>query len=286
VAIVIRHTREVGKTAALTALAMLAFAANSLLCRGALRTDAIDAASFTLVRLASGALVLSLLVRLRSAKANAPRNVRSAIALFVYAIGFSIAYLKLSAGTGALVLFGCVQTTMIAAGIRAGERPRLSVWVALAVAFAGLVGLTFPGLDAPHPVAALLMAIAGVAWGIYSLRGRGAPDPLAATAINFVWAVPLGLVTFAIGIAFAPHATTRGLLLAAASGGIASGVGYSIWYTALRGLNATRAAVVQLSVPLIAAVGGAAMLGEAPTARLVVSGIAILGGVAFVLGRR
>src|SRR5205085_591856 len=122
--------------------------------------------------------------------ANAPRNVRSAVALFVYAIGFSVAYLKLSAGTGALVLFGCVQTTMIAAGIRAGERPRVSVWIALAVAFGGLVGLTFPGLDAPNPVAAVLMAIAGVAWGIYSLRGRGAPDPLAATAINFVWAVP------------------------------------------------------------------------------------------------
>jgi drug/metabolite transporter (DMT)-like permease len=175
---------------------------------------------------------------------------------------------------------------MIAAGIRAGERPRVSVWIALAVAFAGLVGLTFPGLDAPNPGAAILMAIAGVAWGVYSLRGRGAPDPLAATAINFVWAVPFGLVTFAIGVAFAPHATARGILLAAASGGIASGVGYSIWYTALRGLNATRAAVVQLSVPLIAAVGGAALLGEAPTVRLMVSGIAILGGVAFVLARR
>lgn len=275
-----------GKTAALTVLAMVAFAANSLLCRAALRTDSIDATSFTLVRLVSGALVLALLVKLRTKPTAAVRNVPSAVALFVYAIGFSIAYLKLPAGTGALVLFGCVQTTMIAAGIRAGERPAPAVWVAIAVAVAGLVGLTFPGLGAPDPVAAVLMAIAGVAWGIYSLRGRGSPDPLSATAINFAWSVPLAIVTFAIGIAFAPHATTRGLLLAAASGAIASGVGYSIWYTALRGLTATRAAVVQLSVPVIAAAGGVALLGEEPTTRLVVSAVAILGGVAFVLVRR
>ena len=265
---------------------MLAFAANSLLCRAALRGGAIDAASFTLVRLLSGALVLSLLVRVRSAPAQAARNVPSAAALFVYAIAFSIAYLKLPTGTGALVLFGCVQTTMIAAAIRAGERPRPAVWVAIGVAVAGLVGLTLPGLGAPDPIAALLMATAGVAWGVYSLRGRGSPDPLAATAINFVWSVPLAIAAFAVGLAFAPHASARGVVLAASSGAIASGVGYSIWYTALRGLTATRAAVVQLSVPVIAAVGGVLVLDEAPTVRLAMSGMAILGGVAFVLARR
>lgn len=267
---------------------MVAFAANSLLCRGALRTAEIDAASFTLVRLASGALVLSLLVRLRDspARARAPRNVPSAAALFVYAIAFSVAYLRLPTGTGALVLFGCVQTTMIAFGVRAGERPTLSIWMAIGVALAGLVYLVLPGLGAPDPLAAALMAVAGIAWGVYSLRGRGSPDPLAATAVNFVWSVPLAIAAFAIGVVFAPHASTRGLVLAATSGALASGVGYSIWYTALRGLTATRAAVVQLSVPLIAAAGGVVLLGETLTARLIVSGIAILGGVAFVVSRR
>jgi drug/metabolite transporter (DMT)-like permease len=275
----------VGKTAALTALAMIAFAANSLLCRDALRTHAIDAASFTLIRLASGALVLSLLVRLRKAPAKAARNLPSAAALFAYAIAFSIAYLKLPTGTGALVLFGSVQTTMIAAGIRAGERHNPAVWIGISVALAGLVGLTFPGLGAPDPIGALLMAIAGIAWGIYSLRGRGSPDPLAATATNFAWSLPLAVGAFAAGLASAPHASTRGVLLAAASGAIASGIGYSIWYTALRGLTATRAAVIQLSVPVIAAAGGVLLLGEAISTRLVVSTVAILGGVAFVLTR-
>ena len=267
-------------------MAMIAFAANSLLCRAALRTGAIDASSFTLVRLTSGALVLSLLVRLRSSGGAPPRNLRSAAALFAYAIAFSIAYLKLPTGTGALVLFGCVQTTMIAAGIRAGERPRPAIWIAIAVALGGLVYLVLPGLGAPDPIAAALMALAGVAWGVYSLRGRGSPDPLAATAINFVWSVPLAAVAFAIGLVFAPHASTRGVVLAATSGAVASGVGYSIWYTALRGLTATRAAVVQLSVPVIAGAGGVLLLGEPLGARLVVSAAAVLGGVAFVLTRR
>lgn len=275
-----------GKTAALTALAMIAFAANSLLCRGALGARAIDAPSFTLVRLATGAIVLFLLVRLRSSPAKAPRNVPSAFALFAYAMAFSIAYLKLPAGTGALVLFGCVQTTMIAEGIRAGERPRPAVWIAIAVALAGLVYLVLPGLGAPDPMAAILMAVAGVAWGFYSLRGRGSSDPLGATAINFAWSVPFAAACFAIGLAFAPHASARGMVFAAASGAVASGVGYSIWYTALRGLSATRAAVVQLSVPVIAAAGGVLLLGEALTSRLVVSAVAILGGVAFVVLRR
>jgi drug/metabolite transporter (DMT)-like permease len=265
---------------------MFAFAANSLLCRAALRTDAIDAASFTLVRLVAGALVLSLLVRMRRAPAPAPRNVPSAAALFAYAIAFSIAYLKLPSGTGALVLFGCVQTTMIVAGLRGGERPRPAIWAAIAVALAGLVYLVLPGLGAPDPIGAALMALAGVAWGIYSLRGRGSPDPLAATAINFAWSVPLAVVAFVAGLAFAPHASLRGVVLATASGAIASGVGYSIWYTALRGLTATRAAVVQLSVPVITAIGGVLLLGESLSGRLVVSALAILGGVAFVLTRR
>lgn len=266
---------------------MVAFAANSLFCRGALAPRAIDPGSFTLVRLASGAVVLALLVAVRRSDAPpAPRNLRSAAALFTYAIAFSVAYLKLPTGTGALILFGCVQTTMIVFGVRVGERPRASVWVAIAIALAGLVGLTLPGLGAPDPLAAALMAIAGVAWGIDSLRGRGAADPLAITAKNFAWGVPLALVAFAVAAMLDVHVSPRGIVLAAASGAVASGIGYSIWYTALRGLTATRTAVVQLSVPVIAATGGVLLLGEAISLRLVVSATAILGGVAFVVLRR
>lgn len=270
----------------LTVLALVAFAANSLLCRGALGSKSIDPGTFTLVRLASGAATLALVVRVRGRVSGAHRNLPSAAALFAYAIAFSVAYLRLPTGTGALVLFGFVQITMIVAAVRAGERPRPAVWLAMVVAAAGLVGLTLPGLGAPDPLAAVLMAVAGISWGVYSIRGKGATDPLAVTATNFAWSVPLALVAFAVAAARGAHVSLRGAALAFASGALASGIGYAIWYAALRHLSATRAAVAQLAVPVIAAAGGVALLGEAVGIRLVLSGAAILGGVAFVVTRR
>jgi drug/metabolite transporter (DMT)-like permease len=272
----------------LASAALVGFAANSLLCRLALAPRSIDAASFTLVRLASGALVLALLARL--ARQEGPRAVggswAGAAALFAYAAGFSFAYLRLGAGTGALVLFGAVQLTMLGWGIFRGERPGPSVFLGTAVALAGLVVLTFPGLSAPDPLGAALMAAAGISWGVYSLRGRGGTNPLATTAGNFARSVP-----FAVGLslaslaAAAPHASPRGLALAVASGAIASGVGYSLWYAALRDLTATRAAVAQLVVPVLAAVGGVLVLDEHLTGRLVGAGTLILAGVALALAR-
>ncbi|MGE6758252.1 DMT family transporter [Corallococcus interemptor] len=269
-------------TPLLTLLALLGFAANSLLCRAALSGGAarsIDAGSFTLVRLASGALVLALLLRLRRGGRGATRHGSwaSALALFVYAAGFSFAYVRIGAGVGALLLFGCVQLTMLVAGLARGERPRALEWAGLAVALAGLAGLTLPGASAPDAPGAGLMAAAGVAWGIYSLRGRGSTDPLAATAGNFVRSVPLALVL--VMLAFAPHLSPKGLLLAVTSGALASGVGYSLWYAALPHLSSARAAVVQLCVPVIAAVGAVLLLGEPLTPRLLLGGTALLAGV-------
>lgn len=276
------------RTAVLTGIALLCFASNSLLCRAALRPKAIDPASFTLVRIVSGALVLWVLNRLRPA---APERSRSAwdlvapAALFAYAIAFSFAYVRLTAGTGALVLFGAVQVTMLGAAIRAGERPRLIAWLGILLAIGGLVGLTFPGLDAPDPLGAGLMAAAGVAWGVYTLRGRGATDPIGVTARNFAFGAPLAVAVWVVVTAAVAgaHADPRGLTLAAASGGVASGIGYSIWYTALPALSATRAAVLQLSVPVITAALAVATLGETISARLVASSIAVLGGIAIVV---
>ncbi|RKG75977.1 EamA family transporter [Corallococcus exercitus] len=273
-------------TPLLTLLALLGFAANSLLCRAALSGGAarsIDAGSFTLVRLASGALVLALLLRLRRGGRGAPGHGSwaSALALFVYAAGFSFAYVRIGAGVGALLLFGCVQLTMLAAGLARGERPRALEWAGLAVALAGLAGLTLPGASAPDAIGAGLMAAAGVAWGIYSLRGRGSTDPLAATAGNFVRSVPLALalVLLARALDAAPPPSSKGLLLAVTSGALASGVGYSLWYAALPHLSSARAAVVQLCVPVIAAVGAVLLLGEPLTQRLLLGGTALLAGV-------
>lgn len=273
------------KTLALTALAMAAFAANSLLCRMALGGDAIDAATFTSVRLIAGASMLWLIVRSR-APAESPRNDGLAAAmLFLYAVTFSFAYITLNAGTGALILFGAVQLTMFFAGLRSGEHFSAISWVGLVLALTGLVYLVSPGVTAPDTGGALLMAVAGVAWGVYSLRGRGVTNPLLATARNFLLAVPLGLL---VSLVFAGdyHATPRGFALAVASGAIASGLGYVIWYAALRGLRATTAATVQLSVPVIAAFGGVLLLAEAVTWRLTIASAAILGGIALVLAQR
>ena len=273
-------------TVLLTAVAMGAFAANSLLCRMALGARLIDAASFTAIRIVCGAVFLSLLVLVRHGRAMRMRlDAVAAATLFGYAIAFSLAYLELSAGAGALILFGAVQVTMIVAGLVRGERLSALGWVGLLGACLGLFLLLAPGLSAPPIRSALLMAGAGVAWGIYSLRGRGGVDPLQSTASNFVWAVPLTLLSLPLLRQPWP-ATTRGIVLAAASGAIASGLGYVIWYAALRRLQAIPAATVQLSVPVIAALGGVLLLGERLTPRLVVCAVIVLGGIATVLRSR
>lgn len=274
------------KTLALTAAALTGFAANSLLCREALRSRAIDPASFTLARLASGALVLALLVRAGRSRAPAIQGSwRAGIALFAYAIAFSFAYVRLDAGTGALILFGVVQATMLFAGVRGGERLRVAQWLGIALACAGLAWLVAPGVSAPEPLGALSMALAGVAWGVYSLLGRGCVDPLATTADNFARSVPLAVVASLVTLS-AMHASPRGIALAVASGALASGLGYCLWYAALRELRASHAAVVQLVVPVLAASGSVVLLGEPWTARLALAGIAILLGIGLALGRK
>lgn len=265
-----------------TLLAMLAFACNSLLCRLALKHTSIDAATFTAVRLASGAGVLWLIVRARGGSSTPGGNWPSAVALFVYAAGFSFAYVSLAASTGALILFGAVQATMIGHGVWRGERLRRAQTAGLVVALGGLLGLLLPGLTAPPWFGALLMGSAGVAWGVYSLHGRGAGDPLRATEGNFVRAAPMAVILALVAHGPQP-ADAAGLACAVASGAVASAIGYAIWYTALPALRATRAATVQLSVPVITAAGGVLFLGEPATLRLVLVSIAILGGIALVI---
>jgi drug/metabolite transporter (DMT)-like permease len=271
----------------LTCAALIAFAANSLLCRWALGQHHIDAASFSTVRVFAGAVTLCVILLVQSRGAFPPlaADWRSVAALCAYMLGFSFAYLSLTAGTGALILFGCVQLTMFIVSLRGREAFSALSWGGLAIAFAGLIYLVSPGLSAPDPLGAVLMGAAGVAWGFYSLLGRGAKDPLVATATNFVFSVPV--VLGASVLAFSQmHLSQTGLLLAVASGAIASGCGYVIWYAALRGLSGTRAAVVQLAVPVIAAIAGVAFLGEPVTARLGIASAATLGGVALVLTQR
>ena len=267
----------------LTAVAMTAFATNSILCRMALGAHAIDAASFTAIRLASGALTLAMLTGfLRGNHAFSAGSWFSGFQLFVYAVAFSFAYLSLHAGTGALILFGSVQATMIISGLLSGERPHALQWAGLAIALAGLVYLVFPGIAAPSLHGALLMALAGVAWGFYSLRGRGVKEPLYQTTGNFIRAVPFGLVVWAVSVQ-GVHARPMGILFAILSGSLASGMGYAIWYTALRGLSSIRAATVQLPVPVLTAFGGVIFLSEEFTLRLLIASILILGGVALTV---
>lgn len=274
----------------LTVMAMIAFAGNSLLCRAALNQTDIDAASFTTIRLISGALVLWLIVTLRArrladqrvSQATVQGNWFSALALFAYAAGFSYAYISLAAGTGALLLFGAVQVTMIGYGIYRGERLRGIQLVGLLMAFGGLTGLMLPGLEAPPLVGSLLMLGAGVAWGIYSLRGRGAGDATAVTTGNFLRSVPFALLLSALMYPYW-SLDIAGVGYAIASGALASGVGYAIWYTALPLLKSTTAATVQLSVPVIAAVGGVILLSEPLTLRMALASVAILGGIALVI---
>jgi len=270
------------RAALFAAAALTGFAANSLLCRTALRPGLIDAASFTAVRIAAGAAALFALSAARAGTAARSGSWGSALALVGYAAAFSYSYLRIGAGTGALLLFGSVQATMLLAGLRAGERLRPRAALGLALALVGLVILVLPGLTAPDPLGAALMAAAGVAWGVYSLRGRGARQPLLETAGNFARSVPFAVLLLLPALP-AAHASGAGLALAALSGALASGVGYSFWYAALPSLGALRAAIVQLSVPVLTAAGAALLLGEPITARLVLSSVVILGGVALAL---
>jgi drug/metabolite transporter (DMT)-like permease len=265
-----------------TAVALVAFAGNSLLCRAALAHTHIDAASFTTVRLLSGTVVLCCLVWLRGGARSGRGNWPSALALFAYAAGFSFSYLHLTAAAGALLLFGAVQTTMIGYGIWSGERLRLLQIVGLILACGGLVGLLLPGLSAPPLAGALLMLGAGIAWGAYSLRGKGGGDSLKVTAGNFTRALPLSL---ALSLALWGRVSLdpAGVGYAVLSGALASGVGYAIWYTALPALTSTTAATVQLSVPILAAAGGVFFLGEPMTLRLLIASVAIIGGIALVV---
>lgn len=271
-------------TPILTGLALVAFAANSVLCRLALGQGTIDAASFTTIRLVSGALTLLVVTALSKGKERSTPggNWTSGTALFLYAIAFSFAYVSLSTATGALILFPTVQMTMVVAALWWGERPRLLEWLGLSIALCGLVYLMLPGLSAPSPLGSLLMTVAGISWGVYSLRGRGAVNPIAVTTDNFVRSVPFVLGVSLVLLQFI-QVSPKGALLAVASGSLASGAGYVIWYAALRGLTTTRAAAVQLSVPVLAALGGVIFLSEQISIRLVISSVTILGGLGLVL---
>jgi drug/metabolite transporter (DMT)-like permease len=266
----------------LTLIAMIAFAGNSLLCRLALKQTSIDAATFTLVRIFSGAVALWLVVKARKTEWRDAGNWPSALALFTYAAAFSFAYVSLSAGTGALLLFGAVQATMILWGLRRGEQLRARQLAGFALALSGLVALVFPGLSAPPLGGSILMLGAGVAWGIYSLRGKATGDPVTATAGNFLRAVPFAAI---LGVILFERARLdlAGIGYAVLSGAIASGAGYVIWYTALPNLKAASAATVQLSVPVLAAAGGILLLREPLTLRFLLASITVLGGIALVV---
>lgn len=284
---------------------MLAFAANSVLARRALDPAEIDAGSYTAVRLASGAVLLVLVLRWRSRtyRARLPDQARrpsqawrpawrsgngwAALWLFLYAAGFSFAYLSLGAATGALILFGVVQATLMVAALLSGERPGRTFWLGFVLAAGGLAYLVAPGVSAPDPLGASLMAVAGLAWGLYTLRGRGARDPVAATAGNFVLAAPLAVVLWVVVVAaYGADLTPLGLALAVVSGAVTSGLGYVVWYAALPGLTAAQASVVQLTVAPLTALAGVLLLDEAVSGRLVVATVVILGGVALAIRAR
>lgn len=268
-----------------TGLSLLAFASNSLLCRIALKQTEIDPASFTSIRLLAGALTLWAITQLRKNPKEGKGNWPSAFALFVYAIAFSLAYANLPAGTGALILFAAVQASMIGYGLWRGERFHFWQWLGLVIAMLGLVGLLLPGLAAPPLGAAFLMLLAGCAWGLYSLRGRMGGDPSKVSAGNFLRAVP-----FALGMSVLWYTQISwdqmGVLYAIVSGAVTSGLGYIIWYSVLPFLRASNAATLQLSVPVIAALGGVLFLGEPLSWRLVMASLTILGGIALVLLKR
>ncbi len=275
-----------------TSFALIAFAFNSILCRLALGTNSIDAASFTTVRLFSGAVTLLIISAIFAKRKrenlteNKAGNYVSALFLFAYAICFSFAYIGLTTATGALILFGMVQATMIISALAAGEKPAILEWLGLLAALGGLIYLVFPGLESPPLFRSVLMAIAGIAWGFYTLRGRKSENPLANTTENFVRTIPLVIISGVFFIVWM-KLSRLGVLYAVLSGAIASGIGYAVWYAALKYHTATRAAILQLSVPLLAAIGGVIFLSETISARLLIAGILILGGIALtIFGRK
>jgi drug/metabolite transporter (DMT)-like permease len=267
-----------------TSVAMLAFAGNSIICRLALRDGAIDPATFTSVRLLAGAITLLLVFAItrRDTSLRSQGSWLSALVLFLYAIAFSYAYISLSAGAGALILFAFVQATMIALALWSGDRPGTTEWLGWLLAFAGVIWLVLPGVEAPPAGGALLMALSGIAWGVYSIRGRKESDALGSTTSNFllsvVFVMALALATFAEA-----QISLRGVALAVVSGALTSGIGYVIWYAALDYLSAMQAALVQLSVPAIAALGGVLLLAEPVSMRLLVSSALVLGGISMAL---
>jgi drug/metabolite transporter (DMT)-like permease len=267
-----------------TAFALIAFAANSVLNRLALGGNMIDAGNYITIRLVSGAVTLWLINAV--SKRNMGWILRgsplSAFYLFLYGVCFSFAYRSLTSGMGAFILFGTVQTTMLTVGLSRGEKPHILEWLSLLIALSGLVYIVFPGLSAPDPLGAFLMLTAGVAWAFYTLRGKGVKDPLETTATNFIFSVPMILCIYFLNFS-KTHVNTEGVVYAVASGALASGVGYVIWYAALRGLTSTQAALLQLLVPVIAALGGIVFLSETLTNRLIVGGFLIIGGVTLAL---
>jgi len=271
------------RTLILTILALIAFAANSVLCRLALGQHEIDAASFTSIRLISGAITLTFLLYIKQPSALKWNiNVTSSLALFCYAICFSFAYLDLATGTGALILFGTIQLTMIIFGVVSGEKPTSVMWMGILFASVGLVYLMLPGVGAPSLTGATLMALAGLAWSVYSIRGKSANNAVASTSWNFIGTVPFTVITSLIFLSKF-HASSSGIILAITSGALASGMGYVLWYAALPRMSLTTAAIAQISVPVIAAFGGVLFISETFTARLVVASIAILGGITLVI---
>lgn len=271
-------------TPVLTLLALIAFSANSVLCRLALRGGAIDPATFTSVRLIFGTAALLIVMRLTSNEEPSGDSWISGTLLFLYALPFSLAYARLTTATGALILFGAVQVTMLLGALLAGERPGLWQWTGLTMALGGLVYLMLPGFEAPPPTGAALMSTAGASWGVYSLRGRGATNPVGQTKRNFTWAMILTVLFSALQVEY--HATAGGIVLAASSGALASGLGYVAWYSVLPKLTATRAAVVQLAVPVLASAAGVLLLNEPLPARLVIAAALVLGGIGLTLYRR
>ena len=277
--------------AAITSITLIAFAANSLLCRMALGGNLIDPVSFTTIRLVSGALILipisqgSRWLSESRCKQATRGSWGAAFSLFSYAAAFSLAYLSLDAGMGALILFGAVQVTMIVAALRSGESLGPAQWAGSAAAIAGLIYLVSPGISAPDPVGAILMAIAGIAWGVYSVRGKGVASPVLMTAGNFLRAAPMALVASLLAYSRA-HFEPTGILLALVSGTVTSGLGYVFWYRALRGLTTAQASILQLLVPVLASFGGAVMLSEEVSMRLVAASLLILGGVALAVASR